>query len=93
MRRFKSARHAQRFLSSHGPITNLFRLCRHGLKAEHYRLLRGRAFAEWREVTCSQNAVGQPNPSVHHEAVFYSAAQVDNTALSPGTLLAPRLGM
>ena len=54
MRKFKSMRHAQRFLSVHGPITNLFRLCRHGIKAEHYRLFRDRAFATWREVTCAQ---------------------------------------
>ena len=51
MRRFKSVRHAQRFLSCHGPINNLFRLRRQGLKARHYRLLRERAFTEWSEVT------------------------------------------
>jgi len=38
MRRFKSARHAQRFLSAHGPINNLFQLGRHLMKATHYRL-------------------------------------------------------
>ena len=48
MRRFKSMRHAQCFLSSRGAINNLLRLCRHGLKAKHYRYLRGKAFAEWR---------------------------------------------
>ncbi len=32
MRRFKSMRHIQRFLSSHGPINNLFRPCCHKLK-------------------------------------------------------------
>ena len=36
MRRFKSMQHAQRFVSSHGVINNLFRLCRHGMMAEHY---------------------------------------------------------
>ena len=56
MRKFKSMRHAQRFLSVHGPITNLFRLCRHGIKAKHYRIFRDRAFATWREVTCVQKA-------------------------------------
>ena len=55
MRRFRSMRHAQCFLSSHGAINNPFRLCRHGLKAEHYRFLRGKAFAEWRGVTCAQS--------------------------------------
>ena len=55
MRRFKSMRRAQRFLSSHGAISSLFRLCRHGVNAAHYRILRGKAFDEWRQVTCSQN--------------------------------------
>jgi len=56
MRRFKSMRHAQCFLSSHGAINNLFRLRRQGLKARHYRLLRERAFTEWNEVTGVQRA-------------------------------------
>ncbi len=54
MRRFKSMCHAQRFLSSHGAISNLFRLCRHGVQAAHYRILRDRAFDEWRQVTIAQ---------------------------------------
>ena len=57
MRRFKSPSHAQRFLSVHGPINNLFRLGRHLMSAIHYRLFRDRAFATWREVTCAQSAV------------------------------------
>ena len=44
MRRFTSAAHAQRFLSVHGPIQNLFRVGRHLLRAVHHRLLRTRAF-------------------------------------------------
>lgn len=55
MRRFKSMRHAQRFLSSRGAISNLFRLCRHGVNAANYRILRGRALDEWRRVTCARN--------------------------------------
>ena len=51
MRRFKSPQQAQRFLSVQGLIQNLFRFGRHHLKAVHYRLLRGRAFSDWREVT------------------------------------------
>jgi putative transposase len=51
MRRFKSPRQAQRFLSVHGPTNNLFRLGRHLLSARHYRTLRTRAFATWRDVT------------------------------------------
>ena len=52
MRRFTSAAPAQRFLSVHGPIQNLFRVGRHLLRAVHHRLLRTRAFGAWREVTC-----------------------------------------
>jgi putative transposase len=52
MSRFKSHHHAQRFLSVHGLIQNLFRVGRNHLKAVHYRLLRGRAFSDWREATC-----------------------------------------
>lgn len=44
MRRFKSLRHVQRFLSVHGPINNLFRIGRHLMKAAHYRLFRDQAF-------------------------------------------------
>ena len=53
MRRFKSVLHAQRFLSVHGPIQNLFRVGRSHLKAGHYKLLRDRAFSVWNEVTCA----------------------------------------
>jgi putative transposase len=53
MRRFKSIVQAQRFLSVHGPIQNLFRVGRHHLKAAHHRLLRARAFSEWRALTCA----------------------------------------
>jgi putative transposase len=56
MRRFKSPRQAQRFLSIHGPVTNLFRVGRHLMKAAHYRRLRARAFATWRSVTRVQHA-------------------------------------
>ena len=53
MRRFKSIEHTQRFLSVHGPIQNLFRVGRHHLKAHHHRLLRTRAFSDWKEMTCA----------------------------------------
>ena len=53
MRRFQSAEHAQRFLSVHGLVLNLFRVGRHLLRSAHHRLLRMRAFAEWDAVTCA----------------------------------------
>ena len=53
MRRFKSAGQAQRFLSLHGVVQNLFRLGRHLLKATNHRLLRLRSFAIWQTVTAA----------------------------------------
>jgi putative transposase len=47
MRRFKSAASAQRFLSVHGIILNLFNLGRHQLNSANYRLLRELSFKEW----------------------------------------------
>ena len=47
MRRFKSARQAQRFVTTHAAISNLFNLGRHLVGAEHYRNLRIGAFSEW----------------------------------------------
>ncbi len=51
MRRFKSPRQAQLFLSVHGVVLNLFRLARHRLKAVHHRMLRARSFATWAAMT------------------------------------------
>ena len=46
-RRFKSTSQAQRFLSAHAAVHNLFNLSRHLVRAEHYRNLRMSAFTEW----------------------------------------------
>ena len=48
MRRFKSPRQAQRFLSVHAAVHNLFNLGRNLVSAEHYRWFRRRAFASCR---------------------------------------------
>jgi len=53
MRRFKSAAQAQRFLSVHGVILNLFRVGRHLLRPANYRMLRACSFLVWSEVTCA----------------------------------------
>ena len=53
MRRFKSASQAQRFLSVHGTIANLFRVGRHLMSSANHRLLRARSFSVWRQVTCA----------------------------------------
>jgi len=47
MRRFKSTGQAQRFVTAHAAIHNLFNLGRHLVSAQHYRSLRGSAFSEW----------------------------------------------
>ena len=52
MRRFKSSSQAQRFLSLHGLVQNLFRFGRHLLRAANARLFRERAFVDWAVVTC-----------------------------------------
>ena len=51
MQRFKSARHAQRFLSTHSRIHNHFQLRRHRLPASEHRAARDDAFRAWRDVT------------------------------------------
>jgi putative transposase len=53
MQRFKSAAQAQRFLSVHGVILNLFRVGRHLLRPANHRILRARSFLVWSEVTCA----------------------------------------
>jgi putative transposase len=53
MRRFKSAGQAQRFLTIHGAVQNLFRVGRHLIRASLGRSFRARAFVEWQQVTCA----------------------------------------
>ena len=48
MRGFKSDKQAQRFLSAHAAVYNLFNLSRHLISANYYRILRLRAFASWK---------------------------------------------
>jgi len=51
MRRFKSTQQAQRFLSAHAAVYNLFNLGRHLVSAKHYQIFRPRAFASWKCAT------------------------------------------
>jgi putative transposase len=51
MKRFKSAGQAQRFLSAHDGINNLFHLRRHQVPATQYRADRTQAFRVWAEIT------------------------------------------
>src|SRR3982750_4649053 len=56
MKRFKSPGQAQRFLSAHDGINNLFHLYRDHLPAAEYRAVRAQAFAIWAEVTGAEAA-------------------------------------
>ena len=47
MRRFKSMKQAQRFVTVHAAVSNLFNPGRHMVRAQHYRDLRVSAFGEW----------------------------------------------
>jgi putative transposase len=47
MRKFKSVGQAQKFLSAHAAVYNLFNLGRHLVGAQHYKNLRVSAFSEW----------------------------------------------
>ena len=51
MKRFKSARQAQRFLSAHDQINNLFHLRRDHVSASEYRAARTRAFEVWADIS------------------------------------------
>lgn len=72
MRKFKSARQAQRFLSVHGLVGNLFRFERHLMRTRHYRMFRSRAFTRWQQATCAQLGHGRPVSS--DTAVFARAS-------------------
>jgi len=50
MRRFKSIRQVQRFVTVHAAVYNLFNLGRHLVSARYYRGLRENAFSEWSKV-------------------------------------------
>jgi putative transposase len=47
--RFKSPRQAQRFLSAHDQVSNLFHL--HRVTAVQHRAARARAFETWAEIS------------------------------------------
>ena len=51
MRRFKSMRQAERFLSVHAQVSNHFRPSRHSMRACNYRTLMAGRFASWSEIT------------------------------------------
>ncbi|MGX1500619.1 transposase-like protein [Labrenzia sp. MBR-25] len=54
--RFKSPRHAQRFLSAHDQIKTIFRPHRNKLSAASYRRARSDAYSLWQDYTGEMNA-------------------------------------
>ena len=51
--RFKSARSAQKFLSTHAAVYNIFNVQRHRISAQSSRMLRAAAMTTWREVVAA----------------------------------------
>jgi putative transposase len=51
MKRFKSTRQLQRFVSIHDPVANLFHFPRHNLSSSHHRDLRCTAMATWSQIS------------------------------------------
>jgi putative transposase len=51
MKRFKSPRQVQRFLSAHDPINNLFHLRRDYVTADRHKFARTQAFEVWADIT------------------------------------------
>ena len=56
MKRFKSPRQAQQFLSAHGPIHQHSHPRRHLMTAAEYRAYRTHAFEVWKQETCVRKA-------------------------------------
>jgi len=76
MKRFKSPRQVQRFLSIHDPINNLVHLRRDHRPASEYRAARDQAFAAWAEVAARP---WPRNHSVHR--AFTRAQEVTRSAI------------
>jgi putative transposase len=53
MQRLKSARSAQKFLSTHAAVYNIFNVQRHLISAQSHRVLRAAAMTTWREVVAA----------------------------------------
>jgi len=53
MQRFKSARSAQKFLSTHAAVYNTFNVQRHLTSAQSHRVLRTAAMSTWHEVVAT----------------------------------------
>jgi len=67
VRGFKSPGQIQRFPSVHGFIQSCFRLGRHLLRPEHFRVLRSRSFEAW-SMECGYGYVGNSRDGDDEEA-------------------------
>ncbi len=56
LKRFKSSRQCQRFVSIHGPIANLFHCPRNHLTAADYQELRKTSIQTWTQITMAKIA-------------------------------------
>ena len=61
MQRFKSARSAQKFLSTHAAVHNIFNVQRHLHQFHRTKVLRAAAMTTWREVVAApEDSHGNP---------------------------------
>ena len=92
MKRFKSARHAQRFLSAHDQINNLFLLPRHLMPATDYRADGPRLPGVARRLRHQANRIAQTCPAAVKLAQLSAPAQqLDDALLSFQQLADPTL--
>ena len=59
MQRFKSARSAQKFLSTYAAVYNIFNVQRHLISAQTHRVLRAAAMTTWRQVVAAASSSAQ----------------------------------
>ena len=87
MKRFKSARQAQRFLSAHDQINNLFLLPRHLMPATDYRAKRTRAFQAWHDVCGIKQFSSWPTiPQLYVKGEFLGGCDIVREMYESGEL-------
>jgi len=62
MKRLKSKRHLQRFVSTHDPIANSFHFARHDIRFSHYHELRAAATNLWTHHSHISDVPAAPSP-------------------------------
>jgi hypothetical protein len=81
MRRFKSARHLQRFTSVHDQVSNLFMHCRYNTNAQQKRQTRKQAFEEWEAVTGIRCWIALPHKLVILMSCVFACAPFDKLTM------------